>query len=45
MRAVKRALIVLLCVIGFVANAGAQEKFRVASGGFSTAIHALLWLA
>lgn len=45
MRAVRRALIVLLCVIGFVANAGAQEKFRVASGGFSTAIHALLWLA
>jgi NitT/TauT family transport system substrate-binding protein len=45
MRAVRRAFIVLLCVIGFVANAGAQEKFRVASGGFSTAIHALLWLA
>jgi NitT/TauT family transport system substrate-binding protein len=45
MRAVRRALIVLLCVIGFVAKAGAQEKFRVASGGFSTAIHALLWLA
>jgi NitT/TauT family transport system substrate-binding protein len=45
MRAVIRAFIVLLCVIGFVANAGAQEKFRVASGGFSTAIHALLWLA
>ena len=45
MRAVGRALIVLLCVIGFVTNAGAQEKFRVASGGFSTAIHALLWLA
>jgi NitT/TauT family transport system substrate-binding protein len=45
MRAVRGALIVLLCVTGFVANAGAQEKFRVASGGFSTAIHALLWLA
>src|SRR5918999_2609975 len=45
MRAVGRLLIVLLCVIGFVGNAGAQEKFRVASGGFSTAIHALLWLA
>ncbi len=45
MRAVRRAFIVLLCVTGFVANAGAQEKFRVASGGFSTAIHALLWLA
>ena len=45
MRAVRRALIVLLCVIGFVAKSNAQEKFRAASGGFSTAIHALLWLA
>jgi ABC-type nitrate/sulfonate/bicarbonate transport system substrate-binding protein len=45
MKAVVKALIVLLCVIGFVANAAAQEKFRAASGGFSTAIHALLWLA
>jgi NitT/TauT family transport system substrate-binding protein len=44
-RRARRAFIVLLCVIGFVANAGAQERFRVASGGFSTAIHALLWLA
>ena len=26
-------------------NAGAQEKFRVASGGFSTAIHAVVWAA
>ena len=23
----------------------AQEKFRAASGGFSTAIHAVLWVA
>jgi len=44
MRAVAKALIVL-CVFSFVANAAAQEKFRAASGGFSTAIHALLWLA
>ena len=26
-------------------RSAAQEKFRAASGGFSTAIHALLWLA
>ena len=26
-------------------SAGAQEKFRVASGGFSTAIHAVVWAA
>ena len=26
-------------------NARAQEKFRVASGGFSTAIHAVVWAA
>jgi NitT/TauT family transport system substrate-binding protein len=45
MKAVAKALIVLTCVIGFAANTSAQEKFRAASGGFSTAIHALLWLA
>jgi NitT/TauT family transport system substrate-binding protein len=45
MKAVAKALIVLMCMIGFVANTSAQEKFRAASGGFSTAIHALLWLA
>ena len=45
MKAVAKALIVLMCIIGFVANTAAQEKFRAASGGFSTAIHALLWLA
>jgi len=28
-----------------IGNAGAQEKFRVASGGFSTAIHAVAWAA
>src|SRR4026208_1725281 len=26
-------------------NAAAQERFRVASGGFSTAIHAVAWAA
>ena len=45
MRAVGRLIVVLLCVIGFVPKSNAQEKFRAASGGFSTAIHALLWLA
>ena len=45
MKAVAKALIVLMCVISFVATTAAQEKFRAASGGFSTAIHALLWLA
>ena len=45
MRAVRRLIVVLLCLMGFVPKSNAQEKFRVASGGFSTAIHALLWLA
>lgn len=45
MGAAGRVLIVLMCVIAFVAKSDAQEKFRAASGGFSTAIHALLWLA
>jgi hypothetical protein len=45
MRAARRALIVLICAIGFVPKSDAEEKFRAASGGFSTAIHALLWLA
>ena len=34
MRAVRRALIVLLCVIGFVAKSDAQEKFRVVARFF-----------
>ena len=38
-------LILCLCSWASVAKSVAQEKFRVASGGFSTAIHALLWVA
>jgi NitT/TauT family transport system substrate-binding protein len=34
-----------LCWLALPLRAAAQEKFRAASGGFSTAIHALLWLA
>jgi ABC-type nitrate/sulfonate/bicarbonate transport system substrate-binding protein len=38
-------LVLCLCSSISIGKAGAQEKFRVASGGFSTAIHALLWVA
>lgn len=43
MRHVIRCLLVLW-LFGW-APAGAEERFRVASGGFSTAIHAPVWLA
>jgi NitT/TauT family transport system substrate-binding protein len=45
MKAVWKFLIILMCIVSFAAKSAAQEKFRAASGGFSTAIHALLWLA
>jgi ABC-type nitrate/sulfonate/bicarbonate transport system substrate-binding protein len=38
-------LILCLCSWASADKIIAQEKFRVASGGFSTAIHALLWVA
>lgn len=39
-------LIIAACFAALNARAGfAQEKFRVASGGFSTAIHAVVWAA
>jgi len=38
-------LFLCLCSWMTVDKVAAQEKFRVASGGFSTAIHALLWVA
>jgi NitT/TauT family transport system substrate-binding protein len=38
-------LVLCLCSSISIGKAGAEEKFRVASGGFSTAIHALLWVA
>lgn len=39
--------LLILCLWSWVSTerATAQEKFRVASGGFPTAIHALLWVA
>ena len=39
--------LLILCVCSWASGEKvmAQEKFRVASGGFSTAIHALLWVA
>ena len=38
--------LLILCLSWVSAErAAAQEKFRVASGGFPTAIHALLWVA
>jgi NitT/TauT family transport system substrate-binding protein len=45
---VKRLGILLLAVAALAATVdrgAAQEKFRVASGGFSTAIHAVTWAA
>src|SRR5688572_11744609 len=43
----KRILTVVLALswLALPLHSAAQEKFRAASGGFSTAIHALLWLA
>src|SRR6187455_248687 len=43
----KKIITVVLALYGLALplRAVAQEKFRAASGGFSTAIHALLWLA
>lgn len=39
-------LIIAACFVALNARGGfAQEKFRVASGGFSTAIHAVAWAA
>jgi ABC-type nitrate/sulfonate/bicarbonate transport system substrate-binding protein len=43
--AVKRSFIFILCIMLSPAASTAQEKFRAASGGFSTAIHAVLWIA
>ena len=38
-------VVLALCWLALPLRSAAQEKFRAASGGFSTAIHALLWLA
>ena len=44
--AVKRFSVLVLCIFVLCpAGSAAQEKFRAASGGFSTAIHAVLWIA
>ncbi|MEX0805046.1 MAG: ABC transporter substrate-binding protein [Candidatus Binatia bacterium] len=45
MKAVAGLIVVLMCTLGVAGRAPAQDRFRAASGGFSTAIHALLWLA
>lgn len=45
MKVIGSLLFLCLCSWMTVDKVAAQEKFRVASGGFSTAIHALLWVA
>ena len=45
MKVIGSLLILCLCSWVSAERAAAQEKFRVASGGFPTAIHALLWVA
>jgi len=45
MKVIGSLLILFLCYWVSTERAAAQEKFRVASGGFPTAIHALLWVA
>src|ERR1044072_1486145 len=35
----------LVLAVAGVRGVSAQEKFRVASGGFSTAVHAVVWAA
>ena len=45
MKVVISLVVLCLCSSISIGKAGAEEKFRVASGGFSTAIHALLWVA
>ena len=45
MKVIGSLLILCLCSWASVEKSVAQEKFRAASGGFSTAIHALLWVA
>ena len=45
MKIIGSFLFLCLCSWMTVDKVAAQEKFRVASGGFSTAIHALLWVA
>ena len=37
--------LVILFLLQLPAELNAAEKFRVASGGFGTAIHAVLWTA
>jgi NitT/TauT family transport system substrate-binding protein len=45
MKALRSLLILCLCSTALAGPTAAQEKFRVASGGFSTAIHAVAWAA
>jgi ABC-type nitrate/sulfonate/bicarbonate transport system substrate-binding protein len=45
MKVIGSLLILCLCSWVSAERAAAQERFRVASGGFPTAIHALLWVA
>jgi ABC-type nitrate/sulfonate/bicarbonate transport system substrate-binding protein len=43
---VKRLIVLVLSIwVWCPDRSAAQEKFRAASGGFSTAIHAVLWIA
>jgi NitT/TauT family transport system substrate-binding protein len=45
MKVIGSLLILCLCSWVSAERPAAQEKFRAASGGFPTAIHALLWVA
>jgi NitT/TauT family transport system substrate-binding protein len=45
MKALRSLLILCLCSTALAGQVMAQDKFRVASGGFSTAIHAVAWAA
>jgi len=38
-------VVVLAVFLSGVGGSAAQDKFRVASGGFSTAVHAVVWAA
>lgn len=45
MRSFDVLIVTAFVFVGHFALVAAQEKFRAASGGFSTAIHAVAWAA
>lgn len=44
-KAIYWTILSLVLAVAEVSGVSAQEKFRVASGGFSTAVHAVVWAA